>query len=284
MESVPSKDLERPVQAVDDPFQFPDLPLQDGKPVDSPGYDPMSVMAILIEFASSNLWWNHLRRSNFTSFEAMISTRDGKRTALGHMLKIAVHLPEFLSTATKIVMAVRHLEELRCLNTAEIVIMWAWTIGVINPVDRDFWQLIGRDTVRFCQTHGMEHLIALKQQVTDRTTVSGNFLYCIGQRLRKSGPGGFVGSVLEPEPDITSMWLTNVYLPQTCQLRRLYQLFWYGPMTWKQAVGVEEVDEEVDVLLGPRVALAQFIDWAILSKFFLMPLASGIHVIPRSPV
>jgi len=41
MENVPSEDLNKLVRAVGDPFQFPDLPLQDGKPVDPPQYDPM---------------------------------------------------------------------------------------------------------------------------------------------------------------------------------------------------------------------------------------------------
>jgi len=31
------------------------------------------------------------------------------------------------------------LEELQCPNAAEVVIVWAWTIGVVNPVDRDGW-------------------------------------------------------------------------------------------------------------------------------------------------
>ena len=126
MEDVPSKDLERLVQAVGDPFQFPDLILQGGKPMDPPYYDPTIATAVLMEFASSDLWRSHLCRSNFTSFEEVVSTWDGRRTALGRMLGIATHLlPEFLSTATKISMAIRRLEELGCLDTAEVVIMWA---------------------------------------------------------------------------------------------------------------------------------------------------------------
>jgi hypothetical protein len=82
MENIPSKDLEGLVQAVGDPFQFPDLPLQDGEPVDPPFYEPTMATTVLIEFASSDLWRDYLRRSNFTSFEEMVSTWDGKRTAL----------------------------------------------------------------------------------------------------------------------------------------------------------------------------------------------------------
>ena len=59
-------------------------------------------------------------------------------------------------------MTVKYLEELQCPNTAEVVIMWAWTIGVVNPVDHDGWQLIGRDTLRFYQTRGMERLNRLE--------------------------------------------------------------------------------------------------------------------------
>ena len=54
---------------------------------------------ILIEFASSDLWRGHLRRSNFTTYEAMTSTEDGRRTALVRMLDMANRFwPKFLYT------------------------------------------------------------------------------------------------------------------------------------------------------------------------------------------
>ena len=56
MENVSSKDLNGLAQAVADPFQFPHLPVQDGKPVYPTDYDPMRVIAVLIEFASSGLY------------------------------------------------------------------------------------------------------------------------------------------------------------------------------------------------------------------------------------
>ena len=61
MENVPSEDFNKLVQAVGDPFQSPDFPLQDGKPTDLPYYDPKLVAAVLIGFASSDLWRNRLR-------------------------------------------------------------------------------------------------------------------------------------------------------------------------------------------------------------------------------
>ena len=142
MENVPSEDLDGLVRAVADPFRFPHSPPQDGKPAYQTDYNPTMVIAVLIEFASWGLWRNHLRRSNFTSFEEMVSTLDGKRIALGCMIKMATEtLPEFLCTATKITTAIRRFEELRCSNTVEVVIMWAWTVGVVNPVDHDGWHI-----------------------------------------------------------------------------------------------------------------------------------------------
>jgi len=140
MENVPNEDLNKLVQAVGDPFQSLDLPLQDGKPMDLPYYNPMMVAAVLIGFASSDLWRNHLQRSNFTSLEEIVSTWDGKKAALEYM---TYHEPpESLFIATGIAMAIRRLEELQFPNTAEVLIMWAWTVGVVDPVDRDGWQLI----------------------------------------------------------------------------------------------------------------------------------------------
>ena len=265
MGDVPSKDLERLVQAVGDPFQFPDLPLQDGKPVDPPNYDPMIATAVLIEFASSDLWRNHLRRSNFTSFEEIVSTRDGKRTALVCMLEMATYpWVEFLCTAPKISMAIRRLEELQCLNTAEVVIMWAWTAGVVNPVDHDTWQLIGRDTLRFYQTHGMERTIALGRHVTDKAMDPGQFRFLVERHGGfRSGAWNFTElPVLKLLPDPASRWRTYLHLSQVCQLRRLYHLFGYDPTTWREAVGVEEVGEKTGVSPRHSVALAPSIDWA----------------------
>ena len=267
MEDVPSKDLGGFIQAIGDPFQFPDLPLQDGKPVRPPGYDPMVAVAVLIEFASLDLWRNHLRHSNFTSFEEMASTWDGKGAALGRMLRmVTLFLPEFLSTATRIAMAIGRLEELRCSNTAEVVIMWAWTVGVVNPVDHDGWQLIGRNTLRFYQTHGMERLIALGRHVADTVMEADLLAFSPIRRLirrhEESKVEGFIGlPVSKLLPETVSKDLAYLRLSQACQLRRLYHLFGYDPVTWRETVRVE-VDKETSVSSGHSVALAPFVDWA----------------------
>jgi len=138
MEDIPRMDLETLVETVGDPFQFPGLPLHDGRPVDSPDYDPTAATAVLIGFASSDLWQKHIRSSNFTSFEEMVSTWDGKRTALESMSYMRKYLRP-LFTGLNISVAIRRLEELQCLNTAEVVIMWAWTVDVVTPVDHDGW-------------------------------------------------------------------------------------------------------------------------------------------------
>ena len=254
MKNIPSEDLNKLVEAVGDPVQFPDLPLQDGEPVNPPDYDPMAAAAVLIRFASSDLWRNHLCRSNFTTFEEMVSTRDGKRTAVGRMRGRAFYPMEMsLSTAVKISMAIGRLEELQCSNTVEVVIMWAWTVGTVNPVDRDGWQLIGRDTLRFYQAHGVERLTALKQHVTGGA---------LERYRRESGMEIFVElPVLKLQPEIGSRYHTYMNLSQTCQLRRLYHLFGYDPTTWKEAVGVEEVDGKIEVPPGHSVALSPFMGW-----------------------
>ena len=70
---------------------------------------------------------------------------------------------ELLCTATEVVATVGRLEELQCLNTAEVVIMWAWTVGVFDVEDHDTWGLIERSTFSFYQTHGIGRLKALER-------------------------------------------------------------------------------------------------------------------------
>jgi len=255
MENIPTNDFNKLVQAVDDPFQFRKLPLLDGKPVHPPDYDPMMATAVLIEFASSHLWRNHLRRSNFASCEEIVSTWDGKKTALGCMLDMETYLwPEFLCTAAKITMAIGRLEELQCSNTAEVVIMWAWTIGVVNPVDHDSWHLIGRDTLRFYQTHGVGRLTTLKRRVADEDVLFSR------RKLMGSAFDIFVKlPALKLQPTFESRRLTHVRLSQACQLRGLYQLFGCDPTT--RAVAVEEVDEGMEVSSGHSVPPVSFVDW-----------------------
>ena len=51
MKNVPNKHLNNLLQAVSDPFQFPDLPLQDTQLVVLANHDPMMTAILLIEFA-----------------------------------------------------------------------------------------------------------------------------------------------------------------------------------------------------------------------------------------
>ena len=267
MENVLNKDLSNLLQAVGDPFQFLDLPPLDGQHVITVDYEPMMAVVVLIEFSSSDLYLNHLRRSNFTSCETILSAEEGRRTALKCMLDTATHSrPEFLRTPANIIVAIGCLEELQCLNTAEAVILWAWTPGVVNAVDHDDWGLIGRATLRFYRTHGMERLAALKRHIvgTDTTTEPDHL-----ELLQGAGYGGSlcgVGSARRPVPvteEVKERYLIDLRASRVCQLRRLYHLFGYDPVTWGEAVAGGEVGEEVDASLGCSVTLPiQFMDCA----------------------
>ena len=271
MENVASKHLDKLLRAVGDPFQFTDLPPQDGKPMGLVDYEPMMATAVLIEFASSDLWRNHLRRSNFTSCEEIVSTGKGKRTALGSIFDVARDfLPKFLCTTAKISTAIRCLEELQCLNMAEVVIMWAWTTGAVNLVDRDDWRLIGRETLQFYQTCGMRRLTALKQHITawpeeNRHKVFLTVRYWTSQ-CRSGSPTWPDPTTLRPWPKSMDCYLADLFIAQVCQLRRLYHLFGCDPTTWEEAVTVEEVDEGMGVSSGRSVTPDSFIgpvvDWA----------------------
>ena len=127
MENISDADLTNLLQAVGDPLDFtPDPPLHDNQPSGTIDYDPMMTAVVLIEFASSDLWRNHLQQSNFALFENSVSTEEGRKAALKCMTDtLADAWREFLQTSSKVSAAVSRLEELHCPKTAQVVDEWA---------------------------------------------------------------------------------------------------------------------------------------------------------------
>lgn len=161
MKRILNKDLCKLLQAVGDTFQFPDVVAAD--------YGSMRAVVVLMEFPSPDLWGNHLRRSNFTSCEEILSTEE-RRAALRCMFDTGSRSwSEFLCTPAKVVVAIRRLEELQRSNAAEVIIPWAWTVGVVGTVDYDGWELIECDTLDLYRTHGIGRLTALSRHITDTT-------------------------------------------------------------------------------------------------------------------
>ena len=268
METVSGHHLSKLFQAVGDPLHFPPELPQLEMPV---YYEPMRVAVALTEFASSELWWNHLHPSNFASCENILSTGEGRRSALREMFWIALwEWPEFLSTPAKIVAAVRRLEELQCLNTAQAVITWAWATGMMDVTDRDSWELIESETLRFYRAHGMWSLAALKQSIIRNFNEEGmvtDQIYLFASRYE--GPPFRVGRSRRPSNlsyrtggiHYQHEWRLDRVVSQACQLRRLYHLFGYDPTTWQEAIGVGEADEKTEVLSGCSTTPDLFIGW-----------------------
>jgi len=256
MENILRRDLGGFLQAVGDPFQFPDHSIPDGQSVGMANYKPMEAAVILIEFTSSDLWRNYLHRSNFSSCEETLSTEEGKRTALSHMFDTAIHSwSEFLCTPAKVIAAIKRLEDLQCPNITETVLLWAWTVDVMDVGDHGAWGLIELD---FYRTHGMWRLSTLSRHITRTTTeiLHLNFLL-----THYGGEPCRVGSVRQSLlfGEVLPFWEgmqrpeglrhpTALRVAQVCQLRRLYLLFGYDPVTWKDAVAVDEVDGKTDML------------------------------------
>ena len=269
MNKVLNKNLDKLLRAVGDPFQStPDLPLQDGKLEEAADDEPMMATVVLIELASSDLWQNHLNHSNFASCEKVVSTREGKRAALRCMLDTATHTwSQYLCTPTKITAAIRRLEKLQCLNIAEVVILWAWTVGVPDTGDHDSWRLIGRNTLEFYGTRRPP--TTLKQHIldTDKKMEIKHMMFLL---RHYRGPPCRVGSARSPVPIAEELeefkpgYLADLRVSQVCQLRRLYDLFGHNHFTWKEEEAVfVEVDKEREMLVGPPVVIpAQFTEWA----------------------
>ena len=238
---VPSGDLKNLLQAVGNPFLFAEDTFLLGRQTRLWGtkYEPIDVAVVLIEFASSNLWRHHLLTSNFTTCEKILSTEEGKNTAIVCMLNRQLTL-ELPCTAAKVVATIDRLEELQCLKTAEVVIMWAWTVGVFNAEDHDAWESIESSTRSFYRTHGIERLKALEQYITSEIRYQSYFFekcqmdpLCRAARVRPLASSDSLdeGAYLR--------------ISRVCQLRRLYILFGRDPIAREEAVAEEVVGEEM---------------------------------------
>ena len=266
VENVLTKNLDKLLRAVGDPFQ----PVPEGRSVDEANYDPMMVTVVLIEFASSDLWCNHLHPSNFTSCEKITSTKEGRRSALKCMFDAATNSrSDLLRTPAKMIAAIRRLEELQCLNTAEVVVLWAWTAGVVDPVDRGAWELIRHDTLRFYRTHGIGRLAALSRHISNATMEATHIklLLIVGKSLPCR--------VRQPPVPVPRPWshpgnFTDLRISQACQLGRLYHLFVCDPTAWREVVMVKQMEEgleersegEIGLPSGRAIAPVQFVGWA----------------------
>ena len=109
------------LEAVGDPFQFsPDPPPEDGKPQASISYKPIRNAALLIEFAGTDLWRDHLCPSNFTSCEEVLSTEEGRGGLFQETLRWGLN--HRMRHNNKLAPALRRLGEMECWNTAEVVV------------------------------------------------------------------------------------------------------------------------------------------------------------------
>ena len=274
IETVAGHRLDKLLQAVGDPFHSPPVPAQDqdGELEIKVHYWPMRTVLILIEFASSELWGGHLCPSNFVSGENELSTYGSKRGALGSMFGEALGAwPEFLCTPAKIVTAVKHLEKLGFLHTAQVVIMWAWVTGMADEMNCDGRNPVEDLTHRFYWTHSIRSLASLKHCIIRNLDGFGDFgsdrtrIYA----ARYRGPPFRVGRSRRPsqlldrpgEIPREARWETDHLISQACQVRRLYHLFGYVPSTWQKEVESEEVDEEREVLSGRSVTHDPFVGW-----------------------
>jgi len=253
---IRSEDLGELLQAVGDLFQFPDLPLQDGKPTVTAGYEPLMTTVLLIELASLDLWRDHLRHSNFTSCEEIVSTGEGKRVALKCMFEVTTHSwSSLVYTPEMMIAAIRRLEELRCFNTAEVVLLWTWTAGIVNPLDRDVWELIGDVTLKFYRAHGIRRLATLSQHITE-TTMAEMHIELLFRRFRDN-PCRVRPLPVSVTPAVD---YAELRISQACQLGRLYRLFGCDPTTWREMVAVGGVGGGNSVSSGCLVMPDQFTD------------------------
>ena len=249
-EAFSSVERARLLEAVGDPFEFtPDLPPQEGQPRVTTDYDPISSVALLIQLAGSDLWRDHLRSSNFASCEEVASTEEGRALVFRCMFEWSTSIEtEPLDSVTKLVSAFRRLDELECWNTAEVILLWAWTDGLVDATDHGAWGIIGQETLKFYRTRGMGRLNGLSRHIKDRLVERSLYsgLFKVGdQKTSCQVPGVrrpvrmHVGG--EGFDGISRL---DVYkVSQACQMRRLYQLFELDPTAWEEVIVARNSDE-----------------------------------------
>ena len=197
--------------------------------------EPTDTAILLIGFASSDLWNGHLRHSNFSSCEEIFFTGWGKRLAIDRMSFKQTYFGggEFLDTPTKLIAAIKRLRDLQCWNTAEVVILYAWTGGALDPVDHDAWGLIGHETGEFYRARGMapSEMKLRNQEMRGGVTIRRVEVNGVQRPVRLATDGGLWDSI-----------------HSACQLKRFYQLLGHDPVTWVEIAAVADVDG--DVMLG----------------------------------
>ena len=256
MDDAPAGSFKNLLQAVGDPFLFAeDTFLLDRQTrLRETNYKPIDAAVSLINLASSNLWRNHLLPSNFTTCEELLSTEQGKKTAIQHTLCTAfTSRPELPRTVAKVVAAIERLKELQCLNTAEVVIMWAWTIGIFGARDRVAWESIESSTRLFYQAHGMGRLKALERHITSELPLQSHYF-----EEHHRGPLCRAARVRSLASSDSLDWDKYLCISQVCRLRRLYFLFGRDP-TKREETGVDGI-EGMDLPFA--VTPFPSVDWA----------------------
>ena len=255
MESISSEDRASLLQAVGDPFQD----TEEEHAIEHK-YNPMSVAIILIEFASSDLWRNHLRHSNFVTCEEVTSTETGRQSVYEYML-LRTELWPFLHTPMKIISAIERLEVLQCPNTLGAVFASVWGFAAFDrpSVDLDGWRVVRQKTLAFYKTHRIGQLKVLPLEIAANTVTN---LYHSGRPCRVEGVR--LPIRIRQWWGLGEDWRGIARLAQVFQWMSFYQLFGCSPTEWDEmfADHSERVDEGVDVSVGRSRVPAQFVDCA----------------------
>ena len=251
-EAFSSVERARLLEAIGDPFEcIPHLPPHNGQLLKvTTDYNPELSMALLIGFAGSDIWRDHLHPSNFTSSEEAASTEEGRGRVFQCMFEQILKTGTGpLYSATKFISALRCLEGMECWNTAEVVILWTWTHWFVDATDHDAWEVIGHETLKFYRARGKDRLGGLSRHIKDHL---GEGILLSGLlRTRDQNTSCRVVGVRKPVR-IHAGWRRLSWISRedmskislTCQLRRLYHLFGFGPTTWEEAIAAGKPDKE----------------------------------------
>jgi len=210
------------LKAVGDPFDF--LP---ATPSDAErfGYEPMTAAVLLIKLLATDLWRDHLQYTNFSTCESITSTEQGRELALTCIRE----LEEFLNSPTDVIAVTRRLKGLGCWNTAETILLWAWTTDTIDPAIHDDWRLIGKETLEFYRVHGMWRLHILALYIKNNISWPWSRWGFYGVSSCRVRGVRWPVRVMD---GLGEDWERTGRVSVACRLRGLYQLFGCDSTTW----------------------------------------------------
>ena len=140
-----------------------------------------NTLGILLGFAISDAWRDHLRPPNFASCAGIITREGDRREVLNALARSAKIVTGSAETRVKSAMVIKGLDRLKGMGNygaVQLMLLHIWSSNEYVSFDEESWKLLERETHEYFHTHGMEDLEGFAAHIREggssRTTVATN--------------------------------------------------------------------------------------------------------------